>query len=290
MRLRTLPLSLSCIFLGTFLAYADGFYDHGIALWATLTILFLQILSNLANDYGDGVKGTDNAERIGPERAMQSGALTATSLRKGIIVCAGLALASGLLLLHASFGKIDWKWILFFGLGVASIWAAVQYTVGKRAYGYMGLGDLFVLIFFGWVGVGGTYYLFAQSLSVWVMLPATAMGLMSMGVLNLNNMRDRVPDQKAGKITLAVRLGAQRARYYHAFLLSLAVFLSISYTVAVPRGGFQNLYVIAVLLLILNIRKVFQVTEPRQFDPLLKQMALTALVYALTFGLGQVIA
>lgn len=287
-RLRTLPLSLSCIILGTLLAASYSEFQWQTAVWAFLTTLFLQILSNLANDYGDGVKGTDNHERVGPARAIQSGAITHEAMKKALYIFAGLSFLSGIILLWVSLNT--WKeWAFFLIAGIGAIWAAIQYTVGKNAYGYKGMGDLFVLIFFGWMGTAGTFYLHANELPWEIMLPATSIGFIAVAVLNLNNMRDRISDQKVGKRTLAVMLGEKKAKVYHATILFSAVFLSVVYISVRPTGAWQNLYLIVVPIFVVQIKKVMQNTKPKELDPMLKQTAISALLYSLLFGVGNLL-
>ena len=222
-RLRTLPLALSSIIMGSGLAIYLGSYSWIVILLATLTTILLQILSNLANDYGDFQKGTDNDNRLGPERAVQSGEISARQMKTAVIVFAALSLLSGVWLLYASLKEQFMIALVFFVLGIAAIAAAVKYTVGKNAYGYSGLGDLFVFLFFGLTGVLGTYYLNTLSLTWDVFLPAISIGLLSTGMLNLNNMRDIENDIKSGKHTLASKLGLRKAKYYHAFLVIGAI-------------------------------------------------------------------
>ncbi len=214
-RLRTLPLSLSCIIMGGFLASAAGAFRWDIFGLCVVTTIFLQILSNLANDYGDSIHGADSADRKGPSRAVQSGIISATQMRTAVIVFVVLCLVSGISLLFVSFG-LEWRGILFFlGLGVLSIAAAIAYTVGRKPYGYMGLGDISVLIFFGLVGVMGSSYLFTKTLQAYQVLPALSCGLFAIGVLNINNIRDIDSDRKAGKFSIPVRIGRERAIVYH---------------------------------------------------------------------------
>ncbi len=287
-RLRTLPLSLSPIIIGTLLAIADDSNRIQTTVWAFLTTLFLQILSNLANDYGDGVKGTDNEERIGPARAIQSGAISQDSMKRALFVFALLSFASGVVLLYVSLSTLL-EFSLFLGMGIMAIWAAIAYTVGENAYGYKGMGDVFVLIFFGWMGTVGTYYLATNTLSWLVFLPATSVGLLAVAVLNLNNMRDRISDERAGKRTLAVLLGDIPARIYHTSLLGLSILLSVIYTLANYAGPLNFLFLVVLLPILLQLIKVWSVKQPKEFDPMLKQTALTAFLFALTFGIGQVL-
>ncbi len=199
-RLRTLPLSISGIIVGSFIAASEGFFNWLICILALLTTIGFQVISNFANDYGDGVKGTDNLNRIGPERALQSGAITPKQMLKTIKISIVFTLIIAILLIYVSFGKDDFfNLFIFFILGLVSIAAAIKYTMGKKAYGYSGFGDLFVLLFFGLLSVCGSYYLYTKQLDYMVFLPAFSIGFLSIGVLNLNNMRDRTSDIKSGK-------------------------------------------------------------------------------------------
>lgn len=291
MRPRTLPLAIACIGMGGFLAAARGSFRWEIVALCVLTAVFLQILSNLANDYGDAVHGADAAGRIGPVRVVQSGLITPQTMRLAIGAFALLSALSGLLLVWLAFGAEGLLLAgLFALLGALAIGAAVTYTAGSKPYGYAGLGDLAVLIFFGWVAVLGTYFLQAQSLAWTLWLPATAMGLLSVGVLNVNNIRDLVSDAKAGKRTVPVRLGPRRARIYHLVLLVTAVFLTFIYTLIAYHSPWQFLFLLSLPLLIGNMRGVWQSEHPDQVAPYLKQMVMTSLLFALTFGLGQLIS
>lgn len=289
-RLRTLPLAIAGIVLGSLLSWSHESYRLDITLLAIMTATLLQILSNLANDYGDFSKGTDNDQRVGPERALQSGKITQTQMKSALILFSLLSLASGILLLWISFGtqKLGYA-LLFLLIGLSSIWAAIKYTVGKSAYGYQGLGDVFVFIFFGWVSVIGVYFLQTQSIDLPVFLPASALGLLSTGVLNLNNTRDIVNDKDSGKFTLAVKLGYKNARKYQMILFISTLLISIWYTLSFGNGYFQQLYWISMLPLATVVFKVYRTEQPKELDPLLKVQALGTLLYAITFGLGQIL-
>jgi 1,4-dihydroxy-2-naphthoate octaprenyltransferase len=288
-RLRTLPLAVSCIAMGGFLASAAGAFQWNIFILCVLTTIFLQILSNLANDYGDSIHGADSVDRKGPQRAVQSGAVTPAQMQTAVIIFILLSLASGITLLLTAFG-FEWNAILFFfGLGVLSIFAAIAYTVGRRPYGYAGLGDLSVLIFFGFVGVIGSYYLFTKTFSYFEVLPALSCGLFSIGVLNINNIRDIESDRKAGKFSIPVRIGREKAILYHWLLLLSGILAAIIYTSLRFNSPWQLLFVISIPLFIANGRAVS--SKPSQeLDPYLKQMALSTLVFVLSFGLGLLIS
>jgi 1,4-dihydroxy-2-naphthoate octaprenyltransferase len=286
-RLRTLPLAFSSIITGSFLAWKEGSFSWLILALSLSTTLFLQVLSNLANDYGDSVKGTDNHERVGPARAVQSGAITLNQMKKAIWIFVALSLISGLALIY--FGTLNMGKAGFTGflaLGIFAIIAAITYTIGKKAYGYLGLGDFFVFIFFGLVGVGGTYFLQTHLSNLAILLPATSIGLFSVAVLNLNNMRDRIADQRAGKITLAVRLGDVGSRNYHMAVIVLAYVCAISFSLLNGGSFWQFIYLITAAPLIKNMRVVSTFEDPAELDPELKKVALSTFLFSITFGLG----
>lgn len=281
-RLRTLPLSISGIVTGSAAALGVGQFSIAIFVLALLTTLGFQVLSNFANDYGDGVKGTDTAGRVGPARAMQSGLLTAKELKMGMAITAILTLLVASVLIFVSFGNENLVLsFLFFNLGIAAIIAAVTYTVGKRAYGYRAMGDVFVFLFFGLVGVMGCYFLYTQSLGNFIVLPATTIGLLSAAVLNLNNMRDRLADAKVNKNTLAVVLGEKAAKRYHALLLLGAFLSAVWYLGMMATSLIEFLPLVAFLPVFRNIKVVFDNTAPALLDPELKKVALSTFLFSL---------
>lgn len=284
-RLRTLPLALSCIGMGSFLAAADGFFSWSIFSLAALTTIFLQVLSNLANDYGDAVSGIDSDERRGPRRAVQSGAIPKQQMKMAILVFVMLSLASGISLLLVSFG-LNWLALLFFfGLGLLSIAAAIAYTVGRKPYGYIGLGDISVLIFFGIVGVMGSYYLFAQEVRLVILLPALSCGLFSIGVLNINNIRDIESDQKAGKFSIPVRIGKKNAARYHIVLTFFGIACAVMFVALNFKNVWQLLF-LAAAPLFTSIAIAVTNKPSEQLDPYLKRMAISTLLFVLLFGIG----
>jgi len=284
-RLRTLPLALSCIGMGGFLAAHANAFRWDIFLLCVSTTIFLQILSNLANDYGDTVNGADSAQRTGPTRAVQSGVISLTQMKTAVAIFVLLCLVSGVTLLFVSFG-FNWNAILFFfGLGVLSIVAAIAYTVGKRPYGYAGLGDVSVLIFFGLVGVLGSYYLFTKQISWHAALPALSCGFFSIGVLNVNNMRDIDSDRAAGKFSIPVRIGKDRAGQYHWFLIVGGLAAAIVYTLLDYETPLQFLFLLSVPMFV-RIGIAVSRKASRELDPYLKQMALSTLIFVLLFGIG----
>jgi len=298
-RLRTLPLSMSGIIMGAFIAkwrisQEGGFWDWRILALALLVTLLYQILSNFANDYGDGVKGTDK-NRIGEaeQRAVASGKITATQMRNAVILLSILSFVATVALLYVAFYPAYTRefWI-FIGLGVASILAAIGYTVGKKPYGYLGLGDIFVFIFFGLVSVCGSYFLFTKSFSWDVLFPGIAVGMLSMAVLNLNNMRDIVNDELSGKKTFALKLGFKNAMIYEIILLQLPILLMLAFLMFNKFQEQGKYYAFIVMILIFPFiklrRSIMAVNEPKLLDPFLKQVGiLTFLMAVLTaFGLN----
>jgi 1,4-dihydroxy-2-naphthoate octaprenyltransferase len=289
-RPRTLPLALASILTGGFLAKATGHFNGSVVALAALTTILLQILSNLANDYGDSQNGADSVHREGPQRAVQSGAITPAEMKRAMWGFGAAALVSGIALLLVALGFAGvWVLLTFFVLGLSAIWAAVNYTAGSNPYGYAGFGDVSVFLFFGIVGVCGTYFLQAHTLPLAVLLPAAALGCFATAVLNVNNIRDIQSDKLAGKITVPVRLGPQHARRYHWLLLVLGVGAAVVYVALNYHSPWQWLFVLSLPLFIFNGRQVWARQDSLLIDPLLKQMALSTLVFTLLFGLGQVI-
>jgi 1,4-dihydroxy-2-naphthoate octaprenyltransferase len=289
-RLRTLPLALSNTIIGSCLAASDDKFRWPVFGLAALTTILLQIMSNMANDYGDFVNGKDTAERIGPKRMVQSGEITPKTMLWGIIAIGILCAVSGLSLIMIGTQGMDITNLLIFGiLGIAAIVAAIKYTVGKNPYGYRGLGDIFVFIFFGLVGVIGTYFLHTQSFRWDLLLPASAIGFLSVGVLNMNNMRDYDADRNAGKRTIVVAMGERNAAYYHLFLIAGAIVLAIVYTLLNYHSAWQWLFILCTPILFLNLKKVFTYKNGLELYPELPRVSMASLVFAITFGIGLII-
>jgi len=289
-RLRTLPLSISGIVVGSFLAYADGYSNWKIVILALLTTVGFQILSNFANDYGDGVKGTDNEDRVGPKRILQSGAITQKKLKQTIIVIALITLIIALALIFVAFGTSKPLYtLIFFFLGIASIVAAIKYTIGNKAYGYSGFGDIFVFLFFGLLSVVGSYFLFTRKLDWTLFLPAFSIGLLSVGVLHLNNMRDSESDEKSNKITTAVKLGKQKSKKYYNYLISFSFLFATIFVIYDYRSVWQFLFVIAYFPIIKQLLRVLKNKDSKSLDPELKILALSTFLFALLFGLGHIL-
>jgi len=289
-RLKTLPLALSNTIIASCLAASNDGFRWSVFGLAALTTVLLQIMSNMANDYGDFVNGKDTAERIGPKRMVQSGEITPKIMLRGIIVIGILCVISGFALILIGTAGMDITNLLIFGvLGLAAIAAAIKYTVGKNPYGYRGLGDIFVFIFFGLVGVIGTYFLHTQSFRWDILLPASAIGFLSTGVLNMNNMRDYEADKNAGKTTIVVAMGVKKAAYYHLFLVAGAVLLAVIYTLLNYHSVGQWLFVLSFPILFLNLKKVFTYKDALQLYPELPRLSMASLVFAVTFGLGLIL-
>jgi len=289
-RLRTLPLAVSATTLGSLLAHAENRFRWGVFIFGTLTTLFLQILSNLANDYGDARKGTDNENRLGPLRVTQSGLVSQKQMRRMITVFVLLSLVSGSLLIWSGLRSDDkWLYALFFLLGFSAIFAAIKYTIGRRPYGYVGFGDIMVFIYFGILGVAGTYFLHTHSLHATILLPASSVGLFSAGVLNLNNLRDHENDALNGKHTLVVRMGVSWAKTYHVILLLTALVLALIYTILHFKSYYQLIFLLPVPLLISDINNVITNTVPVELNRELKRLAMATLLFSISFGIGLVL-
>lgn len=291
-RVRTLPLSVSGILVGCFYAMSQGIFNWKIVIFALSTTLGLQILSNFANDYGDGMKGTDNEDRIGPKRAIQSGAITPGAMRYAIFITAFITLVSAMLLIYVSFkGKYFLYSIVFFVLGILAIASAIRYTVGRNPYGYRGYGDVFVFLFFGLVSTFGIYFMFSKQFDWLLLLPATAIGFLSVGVLNLNNMRDEASDKKSGKNTIVVKNGGAWAKKYHYFLVISAMILVLvfAYINDMRDEVFnfdQYIFIAAYLPLTSHLITVYKNREPRLLDPELKKLALSTFLLAVLLSLA----
>lgn len=285
-RLRTLPLAFSSILLGTFLASFYGSFNPWVLVLCLLTTLLYQVLSNYANDYGDGVKGTDDNKK-GEQRSVASGAISAKQMKTAVYIVAALAFVSGTVLsFMGTSGLSYFVTILFVALGALAIWAAIRYTVGDSAYGYKGLGDIYVLVFFGWLGVIGSFFLQTQTINVWIILPATAVGFLAAGVLNLNNMRDREEDMKNGKITLAVRFGEKNSKLYQIVLVLGAILLNAVFVWHETSSIMGYLFLVTLPILLNVLRKSLKAATPEEFDPLLKPLAIGTLLFSVSTGLG----
>ena len=285
-RLRTLPLAFSCIIMGSGLAYADGGFNLTVFGLALITTLFLQILSNLANDYGDFVKGTDNEERIGPDRTMQSGLITKSEMVKIMWVIALFCSVFGVWLIYEGTIGLDLKKAgLFAILGLSAMGAAVKYTMGKTPYGYVGLGDIFVFLFFGLLGVLGSYFLHTHTLNWDLLLPASSIGLFTTAVLNINNMRDCEADKKSGKNTLVVKIGIEKAKDYHRALIFGGILLAITFVFPSPNY-FHYIFAITIPTFVGFVQSIQKRNDFENFDPFLKKQAITTFIFSILFVIG----
>ena len=289
-RLRTLPLSIAGIIVAGSLAEYNGVFDWLIFILAIAATISYQVLSNLANDYGDSEKGTDNDDRIGPERAIQSGAISPDqmfhAIRINILISIGLTVS----LIYSAFGyKHLLLALLFFGIAAFAVRSAIKYTMGSKAFGYRGLGDIYVFLFFGIISVVGCYVLFAKEFDHVTILPAIALGLLSAGVLNLNNMRDIESDLKSNKITTAVKLGKVKAKRYHNFLVLGAILASFLFGILYYVSPFNLIFFLAYIPLILHLKRVNAITVLTDFDPELKKLALSTVLLALLLGIGHIL-
>ncbi|UXN37059.1 1,4-dihydroxy-2-naphthoate polyprenyltransferase [Avibacterium paragallinarum] len=284
-RPKTLPLAAASIIMGAALAYWDKQFSWQISLLCLITTLLLQILSNFANDYGDHQKGSDTAERIGPLRGIQHGVISAAQLKKGLILMSLASLFFGFWLIALAYQTYA-DLFAFSLLGGLAILAAITYTVGAKPYGYMGLGDISVLLFFGILGVCGTYYLQTHQLNLMIFLPALSTGLLSTAVLNINNLRDIEQDRKAGKNTLAVRFGAKNGRIYHCLLLAVAALCNVIFALLNFHHLVSFIFLLVYPLLVKHALYVYRNRDPLLLRPMLGQMSMLALLTNLLFSFG----
>ena len=296
-RLRTLPLSVSGIIVGSMYALRPTenietpteVFSWTIFGFAILTTLGLQILSNFANDYGDGVKGTDNEDRVGPKRAIQSGVITPQAMKRAIIITSTLTLFSAMLLIYYAFTDTNlWYSLFYLVLGILSIVSAIRYTVGNTAYGYRGFGDAFVFVFFGLVSTLGVNFLYSKQLDFDLFLPAAAIGLLSTGVLNLNNMRDEASDRKSNKNTIVVQISGAKAKKYHYFLIVSAMILILIFAILSEYRLYQYLFLLAYIPLTKHLITVYKNQNPKELDPELKKLALSTFALSILLALCMV--
>ena len=296
-RLRTLPLSISGIIIGSFTArwrlLSEGNkWDWQIFALAMLVTILYQILSNFANDYGDGVKGTDRLRTENAEiRMVASGKISAQKMKSAVIITAGLSLLATITLLYKTFiTNYLPEFFIFLGLGILCILAAIGYTIGKNSYGYMGLGDVMVFIFFGIVSVGGSYFLFTKTWSWDILLPASAVGMLSTAVLNLNNMRDMESDRLSGKKTFALRIGFRNTMIYQIVLMQLPLIFILIFLMKNNLHTKKGYYPFIVMIMFFPMtalrRKIMQTKDPKELDPFLKQTAIITLATAILLACG----
>jgi 1,4-dihydroxy-2-naphthoate octaprenyltransferase len=287
LRLRTLPLSMSGVLLGSFIALSKNAFNWKIFVFAMATTLFLQILSNLANDYGDSKNGKDNAGRKGPQRMVQSGLISLPEMKRMVLLFCAFSLISGIsLILISHIVLFSKSFFVLLGLGLVAIWASLKYTIGKNPYGYSGWGDISVFIFFGLFSVTATTYLYTGHLTYDIFLLALTVGAFSVGVLNLNNMRDFENDKNTGKITIVVKMGSQKAKFYHLILLTIAVLSSIAFLLIHNVPWYGYLFVLILFPLIYHAKRIVTISESALYDAELKKLAIMALIFSLTIGIG----
>jgi 1,4-dihydroxy-2-naphthoate octaprenyltransferase len=290
-RLRTLPLAMSGILMGAALSYLDGGFNRTVTILAVVTALFIQIFSNFANDYGDSQKGTDNQHRVGPKRTVQSGEISPTQMKIGMIVLIVLSLATGIwLVAEGTKGLEISAFLLFLAFGIVALIAAYRYTAGSNPYGYAGFGDLAVFLFFGLLPVVGTYFLNTHQINPDMFLPAISIGLFSTGVLNLNNMRDIENDRNSGKNTVVVRMGSSRSKIYHSWLIITGLLTSVIFVAMTGKSTVQWLFLLSYPAFLTDLIQISKITLPRQFDPFLKKLSLATLLFTVLFGLGIILS
>ena len=286
MRLRTLPLSLAGVILGVTLAADNTDVSPWTAALIFLTTVCLQILSNLSNELGDTLNGTDSADRQGPKYALGSGDMTIGDIKKLILMFIGLCVISGLAMIQVSFGSIfKTESICLEALGAAAIVGAMKYTLGKNPYGYRGLGDVFVFIFFGLVSVLGGYYVAARELpSLIMLLPASAIGCFSVGVLNVNNIRDMKTDA-VNRVTVAIKLGMKGARIYQTILVTLGWALILVFCAVYDFAPGHYIFIITIPLYIKHLQGVWTRSE-RALDPMLPILVISTFFLSILAGAG----
>ncbi|MEM9895947.1 MAG: 1,4-dihydroxy-2-naphthoate octaprenyltransferase [Bacteroidota bacterium] len=284
-RFRTLPLVIAGWLVGITLASMQAQINYTTSILTLLTAVLLQVLSNLANDYGDGVSGVDQ-HREGEARMVQKGLIKPEHMRLAMVICSIASFLSGLLLIYLVFPNDYLQAIIFVSIGVAGIVAAIKYTVGENPYGYAGFGDVFVFLFFGIALVFGTFYLQTKIFDWQILMPAASIGLFSVGVLNVNNIRDINSDKAAGKQSIPVRIGRKRAVIYHIFLLQGGMLLSMIYAVINYRSFWCLLFIPINIFFLRNVTAVSE--KPyNQLDPYLKQVAISTLFFSFLFSFGQ---
>ena len=289
-RLRTLPLSVSGILVGSFAAYADGLFNMSIFLLSLSTTISYQILSNFANDFGDGIKGADK-NRIGPTRLIQSGQISKTQMILGIKISVFISFILTVILIFTSFKGSLFNIVVFLFLGILAIISAIKYTIGKNAYGYIGLGDIFVFIFFGLVSVMGSNFLYSSEIKLELIFPSLTLGFLSAAVLNLNNMRDLRNDKQSKKNTIAVKLGAQNSKIYHYILILLSIINVLLFYFNTQQNSLFNIIMVfsVIIILLYHIFQVSILSREIDFDKLLKPLVLTTFFYSLIISFNYIL-
>lgn len=287
MRLRTLPLSCAGVLLGILLAVADWKVDFLTAILIVITTVCLQILSNLSNELGDVLRGTDTAERQGPQYGINGGGMSIAEMKRLIGVFVALCVIFGTAMTWRAFGTLwDLTPIMILLLGAAAIAGAMKYTLGPNPYGYRAKGDIYVFLFFGLVAVLGAYFVCTKGLGLhWkLLLPATGVGCFSVGVLNVNNIRDMKTDA-ANRVTVAIKLGLRKARVYQTVLIGLGWACMVAYCLLCWPSWWHWMWVITLPLYIMHLRGVWT-REDRALDPMLPLLVMSTFVLCFLFGVG----
>ena len=286
MRLRTLPLSLSGVCLGMMLAASDYRVPWTVILFTALTTVSLQVLSNLSNELGDYYHGTDTKDRLGPSYGMMEGGLTVSEMKMLIGGAMALCIVFGLLMIRSSFGTLlSLESVCLMMLGGAAISGAMKYTLGRNPYGYQGLGDIFVFIFFGLVAVLGSYFVAAYIIPSWIfLLPACTIGFFSIGVLNVNNIRDMETDAE-NRITVAIKLGEKKAKIYQTVLIVLGWICMIAFCLLRFFDPWHYLFVLTLPLFIMHVKGVWKYSG-RELDKMLPLLVMSTFAFALLAGFG----
>lgn len=287
MRLRTLPLSIAGVLLGILLALSDWEVDMWTAIAIVLTTVNLQILSNLSNELGDVIKGTDTADRLGPSYGLNSGALSIHQMKVLIGTFAGLCIVTGTAMTWRAFGTLlDLTSIMVLMLGAAAIAGAMKYTLGPNPYGYRAKGDIYVFLFFGLVSVLGSYFVCTRGMGLhWkLLLPAAGVGFFSVGVLNVNNIRDMKTDA-VNRVTVAIKLGEKRARIYQTALICLGWSCMGAYCLLCWPSWWHWLWVLTLPLYCRHLYVVWTRSD-RALDPALPLLVMSTFLLCLLMGIG----
>ena len=287
MRLRTLPLSMAGVLLGILLAVADWKVDVWTAVLIVITTVCLQILSNLSNELGDVLRGTDTAERVGPQYGLNSGALNIPDMKLLIGIFVGLCVVFGTAMTWRAFGTLwDMTPVLVLMLGAAAIMGAMKYTLGHNPYGYRAKGDIYVFLFFGLVSVMGAYFVCTKGVGLhWkLLLPAAGVGCFSVGVLNVNNIRDMKTDA-VNRVTVAIKLGTHKARIYQTVLIGLGWVCMAAYCLLCWPSAWHWMWVVTLPLYIVHLKGIWT-REDRALDPMLPLLVMSTFALSLLFGLG----
>ncbi len=283
-RPKTIPLSISGILIGSSFAIYQGVFNCIIFILAIITAVCFQVLSNFANDYGDGLKGTDN-NRIGPERVVASGLITLSQIKRAIILASIFSLFFSLTLIFYVFDESLINISIFVVLSLCSIIAAITYTMGKTPYGYYGFGDIFVFIFFGLISVVGSNFLYTKFFDHSVILVSIVIGLLCTAVLNINNIRDIENDKNSAKRTIPVQIGFRFSKYYHYLLIGFSIFLLFIWLAEFDYSSNFILIIFSFLILLRHVYKVFRSKFPIDFKPLLSELAISVFLVSILISI-----